>query len=409
MRSRGDLTASVGAGGDVRVEGHFVGTLEGFRFAPDPSVSGSAGDAGRSGTAAAVRALAAQIRQRVSQLEADDDNAFALAADGMIAWRKEAVGQLHRGSDVLSPRVEPLASDLLGGEARERLRRRLALFATARLRARLAPLYRAREATVAGAAARGLLWQLAESLGMLPRRSARSQIAALSRSDRQALAAAGVRLGHEAVWIPRLLKPEAMALRGLLYWLQAGGVGARRGWPRPAVAGSAVPGAAGIPRGVRLPARRQHRRSHRRRRAGARIGAASPPRRCHHPAAGGGDGASAWLPRSAPAADARMPRLSNGADRGRTCRRFREIAATAPGRGRHRAAGRTLVLHQGRPERGPLAFRRPAGAASRPMIAAAPLPSAPPAPAPRQMAVVCPIPVESLAGLRRLRRRTGSG
>ncbi len=226
MRSRGDLTASVGAGGDVRVEGHFVGTLEGFRFAPDPSVSGSAGDAGRSVTAAAVRALAAPIRQRVSQLEADDDNAFALAADGMIAWRKEAVGQLHRGSDVLSPRVEPLASDLLGGEARERLRRRLALFATARLRARLAPLYRAREATVAGAAARGLLWQLAESLGMLPRRSARSQIAALSRSDRQALAAAGVRLGHEAVWIPRLLKPEAMALRGLLYWLQAGGVGA---------------------------------------------------------------------------------------------------------------------------------------------------------------------------------------
>ena len=225
MRSRGDLVAAVGDGGDVRVEGHFVGTLEGFRFAPDPSVTASAGDAGRSVTAAAVRALAAPIRQRLSRFEADDDSAFTLAADGIVSWRQEAVGRLHRGSDILSPRAEPLASDLLGGEARERLRRRLARFVAARLRARLAPLYRAREATTVDAAARGLLWQLAEALGVLPRRSARAQIAALSRSGRQGLAAAGVRLGREAVWIPRLLKPEAMALRGLLWWLHAGGSG----------------------------------------------------------------------------------------------------------------------------------------------------------------------------------------
>lgn len=226
MRSRGDLIASVGAEGDVRVEGHFVGTLEGFRFAPDPSVSVSAGDAGRSVTAAAVRALAAPIRQRVSRFEGDDDSAFTLATDGIVSWRQEAVGRLHRSPDILSPRVEPLASDLLGGEARERLRRRLALFVAARLRTCLAPLYRAREATAMEAAARGLLWQLAEALGMLPRRSARAQIAALSKSDRQALTAAGIRLGREAVWIPRLLKPEAMALRGLLWWLHAGGSGA---------------------------------------------------------------------------------------------------------------------------------------------------------------------------------------
>lgn len=220
MRSRGDLTAAVGAAGEVLVEGHFVGTLDGFRFAPDPSVGGRAGDAGRSVTAAAVRALARPIRRRIDALEADGDDAFTLAADGTVLWQRAAVGHLQRGADVLTPRVEVLASDLLPGEARARLRIRLARFVEERLRSRLAPLYAARETALPGAA-RGLLWQLAEALGTLPRRRAQAQIAALSRSDRQALTEAGVRFGSEMIWLPRLLKPEAMTLRGLLWWLHA--------------------------------------------------------------------------------------------------------------------------------------------------------------------------------------------
>lgn len=229
MRSRRDLTATVGAAGEVRVEGHFVGTLDGFRFAPDAAGGHGrvAGDASRSVNAAAIRALAGPIRQRVEQLEADDDAAFAVADDGALLWRDEAVGRLRRGPHVLTPRVEPLNSELLDAEAKMRVRTRLSRFAEAHFRRHLRPLYAARETPLDGAA-RGLLWQLAEALGMLPRRHVQEQIAAMSRSDRRALADQGVRLGAESVFLDRLMKPRLMAMRGLLWWLHSGADGPPR-------------------------------------------------------------------------------------------------------------------------------------------------------------------------------------
>ncbi len=223
MHRNRELFATVGETGEVLVAGHFVGMLDGFRFAPDPAVAGggTARDTGRSLNAAALRALAAPIRRRITQLEADDDAAFRMAADGTVLWHDNAVGRLSRGSHILSPRVEALSSELLSAEAKGRVRARLAGFVDAHVRTVLRPLYAARD-TPLGGAARGLLWQLAESLGALRRREVQQQIGALTRSDRRALAQQGLRLGVESVFFANLLKPRAMALRGLLWWLNTG-------------------------------------------------------------------------------------------------------------------------------------------------------------------------------------------
>jgi ATP-dependent RNA helicase SUPV3L1/SUV3 len=224
MQGSRALTAAVNSAGEVLVEGHFVGMLEGFRFAPDPSVTGGRGarDAGRSVTAAAVRALGDPIRRRIDQLEADVDDAFMLDGEGGIRWRGALVARLRSGRDMLAPRVEPVASDLLGAEAKLRVVARLTRWLRLHLRRVLAPLFAARETALSGPA-RGLLYQIAEALGSLPQRRAATQIAALPREDRKALAQCGLRLGRESIYYPRLLKHEAMALRALL-WSVHGGV-----------------------------------------------------------------------------------------------------------------------------------------------------------------------------------------
>ena len=224
MQGSRDLTAAVTSAGEVLVEGHFVGTLDGFRFAPDPSVTGRRGarDAGRSITAAAVRALGDPIRRRIEHLEADVDDAFVLDGEGGIRWRGALVAGLRSGNDVLAPRVEPLASDLLGAEAKLRVVARLTRWLHLHLRRVLASLFAARDTGLSGPA-RGLLFQTAEALGSLPRRRAATQIAVLAREDRKALAQSGLRLGRESLYYPHLLKPKAMALRALL-WSVHGGV-----------------------------------------------------------------------------------------------------------------------------------------------------------------------------------------
>ncbi len=225
LKDRQELLAAVGASGDVLVEGHFVGVLEGFRFTADPSVDAvGAGDgrgAGRAVTAAAIRALRGEIQRRVNQLADDDDDAFALFQDGRVAWREHAVARLVAGPDILQPRVEPLPSGLLDSRALETIRQRLDAWLRSYLAASLAPLLSMPEAPVSGAS-RGLLFQTVEALGSLRRGAAGAQVAALSTADRKTLRDLGLRIGRESIYFPALLKPAAIALRGLLWSIHNG-------------------------------------------------------------------------------------------------------------------------------------------------------------------------------------------
>ncbi len=218
LKERQTLTAAVDGDGEVLVEGHFVGHLDGFRFAADGSGAGAAAKRVRG---AAMRALGAEIAARVGRLEADGDEAFALADGRRLLWRGADVARLVAGKDVLSPGVEAMASDLLEPDMRERVRRRLAAWLAGTIEARLAPLFAARRAPLAGAA-RGLVFQLCEALGSLPRRRAASQVEALGRDGRKALRKLGVRLGRESVFMPALIKPRAVEMRGLLWAVKEG-------------------------------------------------------------------------------------------------------------------------------------------------------------------------------------------
>ena len=208
-----ELLASVGHDGEVKVEGHYVGRLDGFRFLPDP---GAAGSAAKTLLAAANRVLRGEIATRARWLAAAADGDFSLTEDGALCWRGGRVGRLLPGETALTPRVELLPGDFLEGELRDGVRRRLADFLRTAIARGLQPLFRALAAELSGPA-RGLVFQLAEALGSLPAAVVAGQRAALTGGDRQALARLGLRFGTETVYLDALLKPRAAALRGLLW------------------------------------------------------------------------------------------------------------------------------------------------------------------------------------------------
>jgi ATP-dependent RNA helicase SUPV3L1/SUV3 len=213
MKDGGALAGSVTKAGEVIVEGHGVGQLAGFRFIPD----GSGGiEESRPLLNAARRALAREIPDRLARLEGAPDPAFALSSAGVLSWEGAPVGRLIPGETITRPRVDPLQSDLLDGAQRERLRRRLALWVEHHIARRLKPLAAA-EASPATGATRGVLFQLIEALGLLPRRELAGQ---LSLADAKALGALGVRLGRESVWFPALA--PAASLAGLLWCIKSG-------------------------------------------------------------------------------------------------------------------------------------------------------------------------------------------
>ncbi len=221
MRERRTLSAAVNASDEVHVEGHFVGTMNGFQFIADGGVDAAAGDARRVVTAAAEQALRAEMALRVRTLEGEDDAAFSLGEDATVRWRGGTVARLVAGPTILRPRIEPQAASLVETALRERVIRRLAGWLEAHLRAKLHPLFAAPNVLASGAA-RGLLFQLRENLGMIARRPAAAQLASLSDRDKATLRAHGLVLGRQSIYFRAILRPAPASLRALLWAVHAG-------------------------------------------------------------------------------------------------------------------------------------------------------------------------------------------
>ncbi len=219
LRDEGEMTSSVAAAGEVTVEGEHLGRIEGFRFVPDTTEGQTDQKAVLS---AALRALRTDLPARLQAFTASPDGELVFDSQLRVCWGGGPVARLLPSGDILAPKVEALASDLLDGPAREDVRKRAAAWVETRVRLGLSELMDARATAELPAGARGVIFQLCENLGVLPRRPIEQQLAQLGEEDRKALAQLGVRVGVYSLYFPSMLKPVPIRLRAGL-WMVAKG------------------------------------------------------------------------------------------------------------------------------------------------------------------------------------------
>ena len=229
LKDKADMLAAVKADGEVIVEGHPVGRLDGFKFTADLGAAGADTEVSiKAIDRAASQALRQEIEARVQRLCTGRDDVFTLRTDAAatpgILWQGSRIATVIKGANLLAPRVRVPDFDLLSSEQRDAIVGRLTTWLAAHLHDRLGPLYAAADDLPAGPA-RGILFQLREHLGSMPRATAAAEVASISRPDRQALRRLGVRIERESILAPGLLKPAALALRGMLYDLHHGRLG----------------------------------------------------------------------------------------------------------------------------------------------------------------------------------------
>ncbi|MFO0202261.1 MAG: helicase-related protein [Alphaproteobacteria bacterium] len=156
------MLAGVSEEGEVTVEGHFVGQLDGLDFKPDPRATG--GVEGRALRNAAMRALRPEVSRRLAHIAAAADLDFTLLRDGRVRVDGAVVARLTPKQSVLKPRLE-----LVGGA----------------------------------------------DAGALDR--AKEDIEHISAASLAALAKAGVRVGRHTIFMPGLLKPRAAQTLAILW------------------------------------------------------------------------------------------------------------------------------------------------------------------------------------------------
>ncbi|AQS85398.1 MAG: helicase-related protein [Acetobacter aceti] len=200
------LLSAVKSDGEVIIEGHPVGRMQGFQLHLDSDLPQS----DRATLArAARRALKTEIPLRVQACQHADDDAFSLDHQtGEISWEGIGIARLRSGRDVLHPTVTLRGDDLLDTRQRDNVRARLAEFVSCHVERELAPLFRAHALAASNAETRGALHEMMEGAGQARARFPLTKIHPLHRL--------GVHCALGWLYLPALLKPRPMRFRSLL-------------------------------------------------------------------------------------------------------------------------------------------------------------------------------------------------
>ncbi|WP_163265403.1 helicase-related protein [Chelativorans alearense] len=217
LRENAMPEAEISPAGDVLVEGHHVGEMQGFRFTADKSAEGE--DA-RAVKTAAQKALAAEFETRAERFATAPNGDLALDSDGNLRWLGAPVATLAAGDDALRPRVILLADEQLTGPARDKVAARAERYVNFQIESQLKPLLDLKNAETLSGIARGLAFQLAENFGLLNRRDVAEEVRSLDQEARAALRRLGVRFGAYHVFVPALIKPGPAGLSTLLWALK---------------------------------------------------------------------------------------------------------------------------------------------------------------------------------------------
>jgi len=226
-KGAGEFPVQIDAEGEVSVGSYAIGRLNGFAFEVDPA----ARHADRKMLlATAERRLGGEYEKRAAALVADSDDHFALRTEPgqpvAVLWRGHEVARLGPGKNLLSPRILlDRRIERVSEKGREAVILRLKDWLRAGAETTLGPLRAAGNAARDAAAApavRALLAMLVDEGGIIARAAVAAPLAKLERDQRRIVTRLGIRIGALDLYMPAVLKPEAMRWRAAFAAAAAG-------------------------------------------------------------------------------------------------------------------------------------------------------------------------------------------
>lgn len=217
MKAQVELFTKIDEDGVVEVEGQQVGKMDGLRFEP---ITGAGKFADRVLISAAEKALQAEFQNRAALIAAAPQDDFTLENNAEILWKGQVLGKIAKGRDSLHPTVTVSVHETVDQAQIDQVKARLNGWLEVYLNAKIAPLFaalRTLDEENASGSARGILWQVAENLGTMPRGQVADLMKGLGDADKKVLAKTGMRTGCDYLYFPMLLKPAAQRVLAILW------------------------------------------------------------------------------------------------------------------------------------------------------------------------------------------------
>lgn len=221
LRDKQMVSPEITEKGELTIEGHVIGTIEGFRFTLS-RIDGEVDSKNLRSAASSV--IAPEIAKRADRLAGAPNEEFVLTTDGVVRWRGEVVAELAEGATVFTPRIIILADESLNGPDLEKVDERLSLWLRHHINTQLEQIVSLSDAQGLEGAARGIAFQLSENLGIVPRSLVSEEVRGLDQDVRANMRKLGIKFGAHHIYLPLTLKPAPRELALILWGLKNGGV-----------------------------------------------------------------------------------------------------------------------------------------------------------------------------------------
>ena len=198
----------------VIIDEQFIGNLKGLRFELDLKAGALETDI-KSLKKAARQTVGPELKKRIQKII--DTGLVEIKDDFKIYWRNFPIAKLIVGKDYLNPELYLIIDDIIEADDRQKLSEFLEKWIQEKINVVLKSLIDLKNLKESNSSIKALAYQLYENNGVIKRDNVTEYLKKLGQEERKILRDMGVKFGRYHVFLFRLLKPEAVSLRTLLW------------------------------------------------------------------------------------------------------------------------------------------------------------------------------------------------
>ena len=198
----------------VIIDDQFIGSLKGLKFEMDLKVGALETDI-KSLKKAARQTVGPELQKRIGSII--ETGLIEIKDDFKIYWKDFPIAKLTTGKDYLNPDLLLIVDDILENNDKQKLSDFLEKWIKEKINHILKSLIDLRNLKESNSSIKALAYQLYENNGVIKREIVSDYLKKLGQDERKILRDMGVKFGRYHVFLFRLLKPEAVSLRTLLW------------------------------------------------------------------------------------------------------------------------------------------------------------------------------------------------
>ncbi len=199
---------------EVMINDQFIGKIKGLKLKLDLKKGALETDI-KSLKKAARQTVGPELEKRIQTII--ETGLVKLDDDFKIYWNHSSIARLTAGKDYLNPNLELIVDDILDNDQKQKLIHFLNKWLKNKINTILKSLIDIKNLKEKNSSIKALAYQLYENNGVLKRDQVLEYIKSLNQEERKILRDLGVKFGRYHIFLYRLIKPEAVSLRTLLW------------------------------------------------------------------------------------------------------------------------------------------------------------------------------------------------